>query len=155
MHAFFRVGAVDHEGVGSGSAAVDGLLAIIQIARYLGCANSRCVAVLAMRIRRYAGLQFQKVDVGSSVQWHRGDLSAIDEHPVLCALGLYLKRIAFHIDGIVDCSELHGDVNANRGIGIDLYSALQVIAKASLAGSDIVSVNAEGGKVIEAFGIGD
>src|SRR4051812_7252513 len=100
-----------------------------------------------MGIRRHAGLQFQKVNVGTSVQWHRGDLGAIDEHTILRALGLYLERVALDVDGIVDRSELHGDVDADCGIGIDLYSALQVIAKASLAGGDIVCVNVERGEV--------
>ena len=153
MHAFFGIGPIHHECVGSSTATVDGLLAIVQVARYLRRAHSRCGAVPAMRIRRHAGLQFQEVDVGTSVQRHGGDLRAIDEHTVLRALRLYLQSVAFHAHSVGNGSELHGDVNAERGIRVDLYPCLLVIAEAGLAGREIVRVNVKGREVIKALGV--
>ena len=86
---------------------------------------------------------------------HGRDLGAIDEHTILRALRFYLQCVALHVHGIGDRSEFHGDVDADSGIGIDLYSALLVIAEAGLAGGDVLGVNVKGGKVIKPFGIGD
>ena len=113
MHAFFCVCSVDHKCVGPGPATVYRLLAIVQVARHLRRAHSGCVAVLAMGIRRHAGLQFQEVDVGTSqFERHRGDLGAIDDHTVLRALRFYLQCVALHVHGIGNRAELHGDINA-------------------------------------------
>ena len=153
MNALFRVGPVDHESVGFGPAAVDGLGAV-RLVTGDGVGADTLRRVVA-GVGRNARLQGEQIDKGAAIQRNRGDLGALDDHTHLGALRFDVQRVAANGDGVRYLANLQRNVNADGGIGIDLYPGLLVIAESGLAGGDVIGVNAKGGQIIKALGVSD
>ncbi len=78
-----------------------------------------------------------------------------DDDAILGALGFDLLRVALYVHRIGNGPELHRDVDADGGVGVDLYSGLRVITVSWLAGVEIVDIHLERGEIVKSFGVGD